>query len=112
MTKRKWAEKIRACCREAGTYKPCFDDAVETLAGILERRDKAAKEPLFDGDGKVTSGAKLVNELNRDALAYWRDLGLTPSGLKKINEAAVQKKEPDDPLAAALGKLVAMDGRG
>ena len=27
--------------------------------------------------------------MNRDALAYWRDLGLTPAGLKKINEEAM-----------------------
>ena len=29
---------------------------------------------------------RAINDMNRDALAYWRDLGLTPAGLKRINE--------------------------
>ena len=29
----------------------------------------------------------LYNELNRDALSYWKELGLTPAGLRKIKDA-------------------------
>lgn len=49
---------------------------------------------------------RLVNDLNRDALAYWRDLGLTPAGLKRINEAAIKgtEREPTA-LDKALQKL-------
>ena len=47
---------------------------------------------------------RLINELNRDALAYWRDLGLTPAGLKKIDEDALKKKK-ESALAAALRSL-------
>jgi hypothetical protein len=32
----------------------------------------------------------MINDLNRDALAYWRDLGLTPAGLKRVNEQALK----------------------
>ena len=32
-------------------------------------------------------------DLDTQALAYWRDLGLTPAGLKKINEAAMKEKK-------------------
>ena len=31
-------------------------------------------------------------ELNTQALSYWRDLGLTPSGLKKLNADAIKDK--------------------
>lgn len=47
---------------------------------------------------------RVINDLNRDALAYWRDLGLTPAGLRKINEAAM-KKVKKNALAEALNAL-------
>ena len=43
-------------------------------------------------------------EMNRDALAYWRDLGLTPAGLKKIDENSM-KKEPLSGLDQLLSRL-------
>ena len=47
---------------------------------------------------------RALNDLNRDALAYWRDLGLTPAGLKRIDEQALKVK-PKNALAAALEEL-------
>ena len=47
---------------------------------------------------------RLVNDLNRDALMYWRDLGLTPAGLKKINDKALTKTKKST-LASALKEL-------
>lgn len=47
---------------------------------------------------------RLINDLNRDALTYWRDLGLTPAGLKKINESAL-KDNKADALTEALREL-------
>ena len=47
---------------------------------------------------------RLVNDLNRDALAYWRDLGLTPAGLKKINEKSMEKPKRSA-LAEAMRAL-------
>lgn len=104
MTKASWKKRITKACEDAGTYKPYFDAVIETLAGILERRDDALT--VFEKSGGnvlVThtnkSGAvnieqnpalRLVNDLNRDALAYWRDLGLTPAGLKKLNADVVE----------------------
>lgn len=35
---------------------------------------------------------RLINDLNRDALAYWRDLGLTPAGYRKLNADVVEKR--------------------
>lgn len=118
MTKKTWFNKIKKATEAAGTYRPYFDSVIDTLAGILERRDQT--EELFtNSGGKVLvkhtnkGGAtnieqnpaiRLINDLNRDALAYWRDLGLTPSGLKKINEKSLIVKEKKG-LADVLGDL-------
>lgn len=118
MKQKAWKTKIKKACEEAGTYRPFFDNVIDTLAATLERRDLAEKA-FEDGGSKIIvthinkAGAenaeqnpalRLINELNRDALAYWRDLGLTPAGLKKIDEKAMQKKKRSA-LAEALAEL-------
>ena len=102
-----WIARISASCRAAGTYRDFFDDVIDTLAAILERRDAA--EAIFQAQGGEVltqhtnkAGAtnweqnpvlRLINDLNRDALAYWRDLGLTPAGLKKIDEQSMKPRK-------------------
>lgn len=118
MTKKTWEKKIRKWCVDAGTYKPFFAGAITTLAGILARRDKALEafeesggefvvEHTNKGGGvnmEKNPAYAVVRECEQDALAYWRDLGLTPAGLRKINETAM-KKVKLDPLAEALRDL-------
>ncbi len=118
MEAKKWVSKIKRDTKRAGTYKPYFDEVIKTLASILEERDMATETWAKTG-GKVIVGhtnkagatnleqhpaLRLVNDLNRDALAYWRDLGLTPKGLKAINEQALQEQKADA-LTAALADL-------
>lgn len=109
MTAPEWKNRITEACGAVGTYKPAFESVIDTLADILERRDDARK--VFEDSGRElivehtnAKGAtnleqnpviRMINDLNRDALAYWRDLGLTPAGLKKIDEKALkdQKKK-------------------
>ena len=118
MTQDEWAERIKQSTVEAGTYRPFFDDVIMTLAGILEKRDQTQADFKKSGGHAAVkhtnkSGAtnleqnpllRMVNDLNRDALAYWRDLGLTPAGLKRINEGAM-KKPKENALAKALREL-------
>ena len=118
MNKEEWRERIKQSAVDAGTYKEFFDDVIDTLAGIMEMRDDAqAKYEAMGGNTIVQhtnkGGAtnieqnpllRLINDLNRDALAYWRDLGLTPAGLKRINEEAM-KKPKENALAKALKEL-------
>lgn len=119
MTEKKWKETIKAKCIEVGTYKPAFDPVIESLASILAQRDKTKKE-FKDSGGKSVirytnkAGAEnmiknplltLWDDLNKSALAYWRDLGLTPAGLKKLNEKAM-KPTKQSPLEKALKDLV------
>lgn len=118
MNKAEWFDRIKGACENAGTYRPFFDSVIDTLAGILDKRDEALK--VFEATGGnviVThtnkAGAKnleqnpalrLANDLNRDALAYWRDLGLTPAGLRKLNAEVVEKQSKSG-LEELLAKI-------
>ena len=125
MEAKKWISKIKRDTKRAGTYKPYFDEVIKTLAMILEERDQA-REAFEENGGRVIiehtnkAGAtnheqnpalRLLNDLNRDALTYWRDLGLTPKGLKAINEQALQEQKADalSEALADLGSLGAYD---
>lgn len=106
MKKKYWKKRIEASAKSAGTYRPYFDAIIETLADILEQRDSAQDQYMQTGARPVVAhtsktGATnivknpalvIVMDLNQQALQYWRDLGLTPSGLKKLNEKAMQAK--------------------
>lgn len=111
--KTKWIKKIKKATEEAGTYKPFFDDVIDILADILVKRDEAEVEykamnskVVIDSKGATVKNPALLmwDELNKSALAYWRDLGLTPAGLKKINEDALKSK-PKSALAQALADI-------
>lgn len=120
MTAAEYRKKIVKDCKAIGTYKPQFDGVINTLCGILEKRDNA--QELFEKSGgkaivkhtnkggatnlEQNPALRLINDLNRDALAYWRELGLTPAALKRIDEAAVKSKPKEpSPLEKALMKL-------
>ena len=47
----------------------------------------------------------LWDDLNKSALAYWRELGLTPSAYKKMTGDAVKKEKAAGGLAAALREI-------
>lgn len=104
MNKSEWANIITRNSERAGTFKPFFSPVIETLAGILEMRDTLQAQFEAEGGQPIVehtnkAGAtnveqnpilRMINDLNRDALAYWRDLGLTPAGLKRVNEQALK----------------------
>jgi len=80
---------------------------IDELAGIMERRDMVldsfnktgghviVKHTNKNGSTNLEQNPalRLVNDLNRDSLAYWRDLGLTPAGLKRLNENLLRPEE-------------------
>ena len=119
MEKAEWIRKIKAACRKAGTYQPQFRYVIETLAQIMEDRDKVHEQYLSSGAHPTiihTNKAKEQNivknpmlvmecELNAQALASWRDLGLTPAGLKKLNADVVKNKTAGDGLEKLLAGL-------
>lgn len=101
-----------------GTYQESFDDTIDTLAGILERRDALENQFYMSNEPMIVERTnarghtnleqnptiRLINDMNRDALTFWRDLGLTPKGLRAITDSATVEVK-DDPLDAVLKKL-------
>lgn len=118
MEKTEWIRKIKAACKKAGTFRPEFRYVIETLAQIMEDRDKVHEQYVASGarptithinkakEANVVKNPMLVMEceLNAQALAYWRDLGLTPAGLKKLNADAVKDKQQS---AGGIERLLA-----
>lgn len=118
MRKAEWKKKIIEQCQSVGTYRDAFLPVIDTLAGILEQRDKTHAELTSSGGKSVIlytnkAGAEnmtknpllvLWDDLNKSALAYWRDLGLTPAGLRKLDEKSMQKPKVSA-LAEALKEL-------
>ena len=102
MKKTAWINRIREACVNAGTYRDYFDDTIDALAQILARRDeideiykKSGSQPTVQGIRGETKNPVLVmwDEMNKIALVYWRDLGLTPKGLKSIDESSMKPKK-------------------
>lgn len=103
----------------AGTYQKYYDHVIETLASIMETRDLAQEKFEASGGNPIVAhtnkaGATnivknpalcVVMDCNTQALAYWRDLGLTPAGMKKLGEKGIVDKDDEGGLAAALAEL-------
>lgn len=106
MTKETWHKKIEKSCREAGTYEPWYDHVIDTLAGILENRDRAQKQfeamkcqPIVQhtNKGGATNLVKnpalvIIMDMNTQALAYWRELGLTAKAFQAMQKSGGVKK--------------------
>lgn len=119
MKKDEWKKAITKATEEAGTFREFYADAIDTLAGILEKRDNAEAQ-FYDTGGKavvahtnkggntniVKNPALVVYmDLNTQALQYWRELGLTPAGLRKINGDSLAAKATADGFQQLLEKI-------
>lgn len=105
MDKKEWLKVIKDACEQAGTYSEEYSSVIDTLAGIMEIRDEAEKQYQESGAHPVVAytnkgghtnlrknpALAVINEQNQQALAYWRDLGLSPAGFKKLDGAAIKK---------------------
>lgn len=115
-----WIKTIKRQTKAVGTYQTNFNSVIDGLAKILAERDAVYDRYVNEGSEALiqkVSDRGAVNDvinplltvwkdLNTSALSYWRDLGLTPAGLKKINEAALQKKkEKGSALEEALKSM-------
>ena len=98
-----WKRRIVSACKKAGTYQKCFTDVIGTLAQIMEDRDKVHEQYVEDGcrptvihtnkakEQNIVKNPMLVMEmdLNAQALAYWRELGLTAKAYKALGKEEV-----------------------
>lgn len=119
MTRTKWKNRITKQMKDAGTYQDIFEPVVVALSEILEQKDEVFEEFISNGGQAVsefTSDRGAVNlkknprlqvweDLNNQALAFWRDLGLTPAGLKKLNEVAIKESKKGSALVDALKRI-------
>ena len=119
MDSKRWKSVIKKKMTEVGTYKPAFEKTIETLSNILEHRDAVYNEFVNDGsayiitrvsDRGAMNSAKnplfvIWTDLNTQALQYWRDLGLTPAGLKRIDESAVKISGNKESFESILSSL-------
>ena len=119
MSKTRWKNLIKKQLSALGLQNDAYDSTVESLAMILEQRDKTFKEFQENGGKTVieytnkggstnmTKNPLLVmwDELNKTALAYWRELGMTPSSYKKLTGEGPKKEEKKKGLAAALASI-------
>lgn len=124
MTKDEWKVSITEATQSINTYRKEFDPVIDTLADILAQRDAAFEEFIDSGGEAVTeftSDRGAVNlkknprlavwmDLNNQALAFWRDLGLNPAGLKKLNDVALKPEQKESALEKALEKFGAKLG--
>lgn len=119
MTKTKWKNLILEQLCALGIHEESYNSVIESLAAILEQRDKTFKE-FYDSGGKsvisytnkggntnATKNPLLImwDEQNKTALAYWRELGLTPSSYKKITGEGAKKDTKQKGLAVALAEI-------
>lgn len=120
MEAKKWKTRISNHLRQADIDPKQYDALVRTLADILEQRDicfeqylEAGPEPVIEytnkaGATNLVKNPKLVMwiDLNTQALAYWRELGLTPSAYRKMT-GAKQGEEKGSALVEALKAIEA-----
>lgn len=120
MTAKQWKTTINKALKELGNDGAAYASVVSTLAGILEQRDAVFERYLEEGAepvqgytnrGGSTNTVKnplvlLWDDLNKTALAYWRELGLTPSSYRKITGDPPKRGKPGG-LAAALRSVEA-----
>ena len=114
-----YKNRIRKAMKEAGTYKTCFEAVISDCAETLNKRDEA-EQTFRDSGGHVLvrhtnkGGAtnieqnpalRLVNDLNRDLLKYYSELGLTPKGLKQIDQQAGKTDQATDALTELMEAL-------
>lgn len=107
MNKEAWQKLTVANMVAVGTYKSSFDPAIDTLAEKGALRDTVRELFAASGGNVIVNhtnkaGAtnieqnpllRMMNDLDRDLLAYWRDLGLTPAGLKRIDDQSMKPKK-------------------
>ena len=119
MKKAHWQKRIVKACKAAGTYKPFFDSAIDTLSGLMEARDEAeAQYKLLGSKPVITHTNKnhednivknpaivVIMDLNAQALNYWRELGLTSKSWQAMMKEEISSGGKNDSLSEALSKI-------
>jgi P27 family predicted phage terminase small subunit len=106
-TERQWRNDIIGKMKAVGTYHESYDHAINVLARTLLEYDVASEELEASGmeltieytnKGGATNFVKnpayqVVEKMRDDIITYSRELGLTPAGLKRINEQGMKPQK-------------------
>ena len=123
-TERSYKLEIIKRMKAIGTYREEFTPTIERLARLYCQRDKLEIQYDESGGNPVimhTNKAGATNptknpfltardEVYSQLLSHERELGLTPSALKKMNEQALRSPVKATGFAAALSE--ALSGAG
>lgn len=113
--KRKPENVVREAMKALGTYRQEYEPVILMLCDLKRQYDVLTRQ--FEESGYVfyeetSAGTKkapiviTLEGLRRDILNYYSQLGLTPQGLKRINEqAVVNERKNESPLFSALREL-------
>ena len=110
-----WVKKITAKMNLKRIDPSGYEDVIETLAEMLEERDriysqykKEGSHPLVEytsnrGESNLVPNPLLKEwqTINKDALVYWRQLGLTPKGFKELNDQPIGQAK-----TTGLGQMI------
>lgn len=118
---KKIVKKIVADMKEIGTYKPQFDGTIHLYAETKYQYE-ILMQNFYESGCKVTeeytnkAGFTNVRKtatylaletLRRDIINHENILGLTPAGLRKINESEMKGKKKKSKLVEALRSVEA-----
>lgn len=107
MDNKAYQRKIKKHMKALDTYKDEFNKSIEILAQMLADFDIAYEQFVHSGGEFITAHTNkngstnkvknpyylVIEGLRQDILQYSRELGLTPTGLKKLNAAGLDKKD-------------------
>ena len=99
-----------------GVYKPEFDTTISIYVGLVEQYQTLEKEfrkskftviekTGYSDNAKKSPMVATLESLRKDILQYSNALGLTPSGLKRINDNMQTEKKKQSKLEMALNNF-------
>ena len=108
---------INRMMKQAGTYNKSFEITINTFAKLLyDYQETLAMFEKTGGNVVISHTNKngstnivknplyqSIEKMRADIITYARELGLTPAGLKKLNQELQEEKE--SPLDSILEKL-------
>ena len=119
-TKAQYKKNIISRMQAVGTYREEFTPIIERTAGLYVQLERFLDDFENKSNGsaviKHTNKSGATNLVKNPLLAacesvygqlilHERELGLTPTGLKKLNEAALAQNKTSNALVDALKEL-------
>ena len=113
-------EIIKNLMEMVGTYNESFDLTIGLLARMIDDYGQSLEDFKKSGGQIVIEHTnreghtnliknpyyQAIEGMRKDLIVYLRDLGLTPAGLKKINQQAFEAEVNDSPLNEVLKRLM------